>query len=71
MGGWDIFLAKYDSNVKLKWVNSWGGSGNEQVRPGGIAVDRNNDIYLCGDFASTVDFDPGSGVANLTSKGLG
>jgi hypothetical protein len=71
MGGWDIFLAKYDSNVKLKWVNSWGGSGNEQVRPGGIAVDRDNDIYLYGDFASTVDFDPGSGVANSTSKGLG
>jgi hypothetical protein len=34
-----------------------------------IAVDANGSVYTTGDFADTVDFDPGVGTANLTSAG--
>ena len=33
-----------------------------------IAVDAAGNVYATGGFSGTVDFDPGSGVFNLTSK---
>lgn len=35
----------------------------------GTVVDRFGDTYLVGSFKGTVDFDPGPGVVNLTSRG--
>lgn len=34
-----------------------------------IKVDVSGDVYTMGSFNSTVDFDPGAGVFNLTSAG--
>src|SRR5690349_9708031 len=34
-----------------------------------IAVDGTGNMYIMGTFTATADFDPGSGVANLTSLG--
>jgi hypothetical protein len=57
------FFCKYDSNSHLIFVHLIGGSGR------GILTDLSGNIYLTGSFGGTVDFDPGPGVANLTSAG--
>jgi hypothetical protein len=37
--------------------------------PKQIMVDQNGDIYIYGNFTNTIDFDPGSGIYNLTPIG--
>lgn len=39
--------------------------------PGMIATDSADNLYIAGSFSGTVDFDPGIGVSNLTSFGIG
>jgi len=69
-GGRDAFLAKYRSdNGELIWAKSFGGIGNDQVGPGGIALDGKSNIYLTGDFSSVVEFDLGPEKASISSRG--
>ena len=56
----DIFLCKFDSMGEFLWVRTFGGIENDGGH--GIAVDEDNNIFVCGSFQDTVDFDPGSGV---------
>lgn len=61
-------LAKLDANGSIAWVHSLplqAGYGNA------ITVDNVGNVYSTGSFGGTVDFDPGPGVANLTSSGSG
>lgn len=51
-----------------EWTFSYGGSENDLNA--GMEIDINNNIYQCGHFAGTVDFDPGSNVASFTSAGI-
>lgn len=68
-GGWDIFLAKYDVNGNYLWAFKIPGVGGNDVI-NHIAVDSKGDCYITGWFAGTnVDFDPGAGVANVSSGG--
>ncbi len=67
-GGDDIYLSKFDSSGSFLWAKTWGGSGPVDVGDG-IAIDGSGNVYVCGRFSSTVDFDPGSGVENHTSNG--
>ena len=71
-GGKDIYISKVDPSYgNILWVKGIGGPLNDQglsitgfdMPPGG------NDLYITGTFEGTVDFDPGIGVANLTSAG--
>lgn len=50
----------------LNWVKSIGGVSVEES--GGIATDRLNNLYICGRFGGTVDFDPGPGVYNMSNQ---
>ncbi len=45
-----------------------GGTGTEVTRS--VAVDAGGFVYAAGTFTGTVDFDPGPGVASLSSVGL-
>ena len=63
----DIFVAKYDNNGNYMWAKRMGGNGSDMGNS--IAVDAAGNVYTTGFFWSTVDFDPGPGVANLTSGG--
>ncbi len=64
----DMFLAKYDNNGNYLWAKKMGGASyNDQSYA--IAVDPTGNAYITGIFASTVDFDPGAGTANLISNG--
>jgi hypothetical protein len=53
----DIFAAKYDTNGKFLSGFAWGGIGND--RGIDIDVDSTGNIYICGYFTGTVDFNPG------------
>lgn len=51
----------------LTWAKSMGGNNYEEGYD--IAVDKQLNVYTTGYFRNTVDFDPGVGVANLSSAG--
>jgi chitodextrinase len=62
-GAKDVFVAKYTAAGGHLWSRRLGGAGDDQVR--GLAVDRNGDLVLIGDFSGTSDF----GGASFTSAG--
>ena len=47
------------------WVNAVGSTGSDQATD--VTTDSAGNVYTTGTFSGTVDFDPGSGVTNLTS----
>ena len=63
----DIFFAKYDTSGACIFAKSCGGPAYEVANT--IRTDLSGNIYIFGPFKSTVDFDPGSGIAALTSSG--
>ncbi|MCP1381951.1 SBBP repeat-containing protein [Runella salmonicolor] len=62
-GSNDVFLAKYNTNGGKEWVRSAGGTGTENGQ--GVAVDGNGNVYISGNFNTTVRFDN----RYVTSKG--
>jgi hypothetical protein len=65
--GQDGVLWKLDSSGSFLAAHRFGSNGPDGAW--GVAVDSAGDEYLFGQFNVTVDFDPGPGVANLTSAG--
>ncbi len=63
----NAFVAKYTSAGKLLWAANIGGGVSDKAGARAIAFDPDGDIIISGSYASTVDFDPGPGVFNLTS----
>lgn len=63
----DLFIQKLNASGKLVWIKTIG--GNEFERGEGIGVGKSGDLYLTGRFDQFVDFDPGTPVKYLTSKG--
>lgn len=66
-GTYDIFVSKLDSSGNFVWAKQMGGTGSDDGSA--IAVDASGNVYTAGGFEGTVDFDPGSGIANLTAAG--
>src|SRR5690606_3941627 len=64
----DGFVCRLDANGDLIWVNQLGGIGSDEVKA--VSVDNTGNVVVAGTFEGTVDFDPGVGVANLTSSGM-
>ncbi len=62
----DIYISKYNSSGNFIWAKKMVGTGN-YTQPSSIALDIYNNVYTTGAFGGTTDFDPGSGVFNLTS----
>jgi hypothetical protein len=67
-GGLDIYLVKTNPQGEFMWARSFGGSNGDI--PSEIVLDATGNIYLTGLFSGTADFDPESGVSNLTSVGM-
>ncbi|CAM3989827.1 MULTISPECIES: SBBP repeat-containing protein [Flavobacterium] len=68
---YDIFIAKWNSIGNLQWAKQIG-SGSILQRSEGIITDSNGNIYLCGNFHETTDFDPSiSGTFFMTPHTLG
>jgi gliding motility-associated-like protein len=58
-------LPIFSQNVKLDWANSMAGNSYDACKA--IALDDAGNVYATGYFSTTVDFDAGPGVFNLTS----
>lgn len=61
----DIYISKLDASGNFVWGKAFTGSGYDF----GMAslVDATGNVYISGAFEASMDFDPGQGVANLTS----
>ena len=66
-GDYDIFIAKYNSSGNYSWAKNMGGTSSDFGTS--IAIDVLGNVCLTGYFNETVDFDPSSNTANLTSAG--
>jgi len=66
----DMFVSKLDMNGNLIWAKQMGGGISSYAAGNSIALDAFRNIYTTGSFSITVDFDPGFGVFNLTSRGV-
>src|SRR5690606_7594983 len=63
----DVFVQHLNASGNFQWASSVGGP--DEDRGLGIAVDNEGKVLCTGYFNTTADFDPGSGVFNLTSQG--
>lgn len=63
----DVFIAKYTSTGALTWAKKVGGSSFDFGSS--INIDPNGNIIVTGNYAGTVDFDPGAATSNLSSGG--
>lgn len=59
-------VAKYDSKCKIEWVIEHPGGGNQYLTRL-VAMDNAGNVYACGRFSGTKDFDPTSGISNFTA----
>ena len=66
-GSLDAFVQKLNASGTYDWAISFGASSSDQGYS--ITVDASGNVFTTGSFLGTVDFDPGSGTANLTSAG--
>lgn len=63
----DIYLLKLTSSGDFVWVKQMGGTGSDLGFS--LVLDGMGNIFSTGIFQNTVDFDPGIGIADLTSTG--
>lgn len=67
-GGFEMYVAKYNSNGQYQFAFKVGGTGLDIGR--GLTLDNAGNIYVVGDFnGANIDFDPGAGTALLSSNG--
>jgi hypothetical protein len=66
-GGFDVFISKLNNAGDFVWAKQLGGSSSDFGNS--IAVDASGNVYTCGFFMSTADFDPGPGLSNINSAG--
>ena len=67
-GGLDMFIAKYDGSGGFLWAKGIGGNSTDLGYK--ISIDSSDNAYITGQFSSTVDFNPGAGVANQVAVGM-
>ncbi|WP_435016113.1 Ig-like domain-containing protein [Tundrisphaera sp. TA3] len=65
----DAFVARFDANGQALWAVATRGAGASNAEAHGLAVDGSGNVAAAGIVAGTVDFDPGVGVASVTSNG--
>ena len=65
-GQYDMYLNQLDADGNFQGVRTWGGSGDDFS---GVAVDRVGNLYTLGNFAASVDFDPGASVDTHAAVG--
>lgn len=62
-----VFISKLNSSGNFVWAKKLDGNHWEKVHS--ITGDASGNVYSIGQFNKTVDFDPGTGIFNLTATG--
>ncbi|HVX27607.1 MAG TPA: T9SS type B sorting domain-containing protein [Parafilimonas sp.] len=63
----DAFVLKLDTDGNFVWAKQFGGPGDTGAECTAVAIDNAGNLIVCGTFNNTVDFDPGTGVYDITS----
>ncbi|MES2478034.1 MAG: SBBP repeat-containing protein [Bacteroidota bacterium] len=63
----DAFVLKLDNLGSFLWAKNFGGKNKTYAFD--ITIDKENSLYISGNFDNTCDFDPNAGVYNLKSSG--
>lgn len=63
------FLLKMDVAANILWIKTFEGNINEYVNIEDVYIDKNDYIYLCGDFSGSLDLDPGTSISTVNSNG--
>ncbi len=66
-GGYDGFLAKYDTGGNYIWAKSIGGRRDDEGWA--VTADGNGNLYVTGGFSATADFNPGGSGDTLMAVG--
>ncbi len=61
----DLYIAKLSSTGNLRWVKHLG-TPNQLVQGMSITSDASSNVFVCGVFFGTVDFNPGAPVLTFT-----
>jgi len=69
LSGDDAFITKLDALGNFIWAKQI--QGNSLQYANDIAIDAAGNIFICGGFDGTCDFDPGVGSFTITSNGIG
>lgn len=70
-GSFDLFTYKLDASGNFVWaIQLSSDTVTASVQGKGIAVNAAGQVYLTGSFQRTVDFDPGTGISNVTCAGV-
>ncbi|MBN8691720.1 MAG: SBBP repeat-containing protein [Bacteroidetes bacterium] len=64
---YDFFVFKLNTTGQLQWVFTPQGASNDYAWS--MAVNKDNQVIYCGQFYTTIDFDPAPTVYTLTSLG--
>ena len=67
-GGIDAYVSKFEADGTYVWTRVIGGVDDEGINKP-IITAHGKEVYISGVMRGTVDFDPGSGVANRVSNG--
>lgn len=67
-GDFDLFIQKLNPDGSLIWIKQIGGD-DSMVIPLALELDENNNIYICGTFTETVDFNPGADTNEFVASG--
>lgn len=67
LNGKSIFISKHNSSGQFQWIISLEDLAGGLIFPKNIAVDSLGDIYISGNFNSSIDFDPSATNVILTS----
>ena len=62
----NAFISKFDASFNFLWTKQL--SSPENVAPSSMSIDANGNVYTAGLFMGTTDFNPGTGIYNLTSS---
>jgi hypothetical protein len=65
---YDVYISKLNANGNFVWAKAFSGPDNDWCAS--LTLDVFANLYICGLFGATVDFDPGPGTNNLVSAGL-
>ena len=67
-GDYDSWVAKYDVSGNIIWAKGMGGTGRDWGYS--VSVDQDGNVISTGYFNDTGDFDPDTGIFNMTSAGF-
>lgn len=67
MGISDVFILTLDTNGNFIWAKQVGGVNSTNIVSRCLKLDNSDNIYICGYFNGTIDFDPGVTTNTISS----